>query len=186
MISGLPYQLDQLADNQPKLSAFFAPKVSSLSEHALLDMYDNEHTSNTGSPEEDDRLSEVGEAMEYGTQNGGESDQIQSLTEQPSTRSKKLLEINIACTDNFDVEDDSSVKDNVQRGPSQPSASVSSHCLENQDSKASPSSAAAGSYGSHSTLTDPNFVESYFKVLIQLLSNYSCSEPHLSVDYDAY
>ncbi|PON58092.1 DNA repair protein, Rev [Trema orientale] len=158
LLSWVPYQLDQLADNQPRLSAFFAPKIP-VSKDALLAKYDNEHTSNKGSPEENDHLSEVGEAMENRSENGGESDD----SEQPTIRSGNSLEMKIACTDNFGAVDDSRLKDAVQRSPSQPSASVSRHCLDNQESKASPSSAAVGSYGSHSTLTDPNFVENYFK-----------------------
>ncbi|XP_062090066.1 DNA repair protein REV1 [Humulus lupulus] len=162
LLSWVPYQLVQLADNQPRLSAFFATKLSV--EDSCLVNYDNELTSNRGSLlTEEDYLSEVGEETEYINQNGGESDdtahqKIQTLIEKPTIGSEKSLEMKIAHTYNLDAEDDSSVKDSVQGGPSQPSASLNNYCLE-----ASPNSPAIGSYGCHSTLTDPNFVENYFK-----------------------
>ncbi|XP_062118693.1 DNA repair protein REV1-like [Humulus lupulus] len=162
LLSWVPYQLVQLADNQPRLSAFFATKLSV--EDSRLVNYDNELTSNRGSLlTEEDYLSEVGEETEYINQNGGESDdtahqKIQTLIEKPTIGSEKSLEMKIAHTYNLDAEDDSSVKDSIQGSPSQPSASLNNYCLE-----ASPNSPAIGSYGCHSTLTDPNFVENYFK-----------------------
>uniref|UniRef100_A0A803NNP0 DNA repair protein REV1 n=1 Tax=Cannabis sativa TaxID=3483 RepID=A0A803NNP0_CANSA len=162
LLSWIPYQLVQLSDNQPRLSDFFATKLSSASEDSRLVNYDKDYTYNRESLTEEE--SEVGEETEYMNQNRGESDDTahqksQALIEEPTIGSEKSLETKILHTYNLDAEDDSCVKHSVSRSPSQPSASFNN----NQDSKASPSSPAVGYYGRHSTLTDPNFVENYFK-----------------------
>ncbi|KAL5561320.1 hypothetical protein UlMin_031067 [Ulmus minor] len=155
LLSWVPYQLEQLADNQPRLSAFYAPKNSCISEDAVLAKHEIEHATSDGDmQEDDDNSSEMGEALDYKQQNDAGSDEM----------GEKYCEMKITDTDNFDPEGDSNGKDDdVRTSPFKNSASVSSHSLDNQDKKGLPSSAPVGTNPLHSTLTDPNFVENYFK-----------------------
>lgn len=164
MIPGVPYQLEQLADNQPRLSAFFALKTLSISGDAFLVKHEDESISSKGGQEEDDNSSEVGKSMEYKHQSCGGSDdntreEVHSLIEQSSRASGCSFDVKIE-----DREDESIVKDDDQTSPCARFASVGGSCLDNQDTKSLPSPAAVGSSESHSTLKDPNFVENYFKV----------------------
>lgn len=161
----MPYQLDQLADNQPRLSAFFAPKNSPLSEDALH-QYENEDTSFKGSEQEDENFSEVGKSMHHS--DNGESDNIirqgtDILIEEPTVGSEKSCKVRLVKMSNSDAEGDCNVKGELQTHSHE--LSVSSYCSDNQDSKGLPSTSAVGSYRSHST-KDPDFVENYFKVLV--------------------
>ena len=176
MIPGVPYLLDQLADNQPRLSAFFAPKTLSVSEDALPVKYESECTSHKAGLEDDESLSEVGEGMEFRKKNGAEcyeltDEKIHAPIEEPTIRSETPLDMVVADTDDSDAEDGSSVKDDAHTSPSPPSASDRSYCSGNQVTKELTNPAAVAPYGSHSTLTDPNFVENYFKVCSQSIYN---------------
>lgn len=166
LILGVPYQLDQLTDNQPRLSAFFAPKNKPVSEDALV-QYENEDTSFKGGAHKDNKFSEVGESMQHIHQTNGESDDTvhqntAELIEKPTIQSEKSCDVRIVETSNLDAEGDNSAKDELQTNPHE--LSVSSYCSDNQDTKGFPTTAVVGSYRSHST-KDPNFVENYFKVL---------------------
>lgn len=168
MIPGVSYQLEQVAANQPRLSAFFAPKTISNSESkdAVFVKHVDAYTTSKGNQDEDGNSSEMGNSTECKHQNcGGSDDNMHEKFEQPTAGSENSLDMRIEDRDNLDAEDESIVKDDAQSSPSPPSASVRSYCLDNQVSKGIPRSAALGSYGGHSTLTDPNFVENYFKVL---------------------
>ncbi|XP_024021251.1 DNA repair protein REV1 isoform X2 [Morus notabilis] len=163
LLSWVPYQLEQLADNQPRLSAFFALKTLSISGDAFLVKHEDECTSSKGGQEEDDNSSEVGKSTEYKHQSCGGSDgntreEVHSLIEQSSRASGCSFDVKIE-----DKEDESIVKDDDQTSPCARSASVGGSCLDNQDTKSLPSPVAVGSSESHSTLKDPNFVENYFK-----------------------
>ncbi|KAF3435497.1 hypothetical protein FNV43_RR22586 [Rhamnella rubrinervis] len=166
LLSWVPYQLDQLTDNQPRLSAFFAPKNKPVSEDALV-RYENEDTSFKGSAQKDNKFSEVGESMQYSqqTKTNGESDDAMhqntaELFEEPTVQNEKSCNVQIVGTSNLDAEGDNNARDGLQTNPHE--LSVSSYCLENQDTKGFPTAAVIGSYRSHST-KDPNFVENYFK-----------------------
>lgn len=167
LILGVPYQLDQLNDNQPRLSAFFAPKNKPVSEDALVH-YENEDTSFKGGTQKDNKFSEVGESMQYGHQTNGDSDDTmhQNAAEliESTIQSEKSCDVRIVETSNLDAEGDNSVKDELQTNPHE--LSVSSYCSDNQDTKGLPTKAVSGSYRSHST-KDTNFVDNYFKVLKQ-------------------
>ena len=161
MIPGVPYQLEQVAANQPRLSAFFAPKTISISESedAVLVKHEDVYASSKGDQDEDGNSSEMGNSTECKHQIcGGSDDNTHEKVEPRTTGSEYSLDMRIEDRDNLDAGDD-------QSSPSPPSASVRSYCLDNQVSKGIPRSAVLGSYGGHSTLTDPNFVENYFKVL---------------------
>ena len=168
---GVPYQLDQLSNNQPKLSAFFSLKRSSVSNGAST------HAPCQVNPEAEDLslkvgwsgdsyFSEVGESIEHSKQISRESDNLvnenskASLIEEPASSSGKPCEVDMVIPSNFDTEDESSIRNDLQSSHYQPSALVSSNCIDNQHMKGSPSSTVSGpSNQRHSTLGDPNFVE---------------------------
>ncbi|BFG41961.1 hypothetical protein CerSpe_282340 [Prunus speciosa] len=166
LLSWVPYQLDQLACNQPRLSAFFAPKIIPDSGDALRDAtnqvkYENEDTSLVEARLEDADESEVCRSTEHRWQISGESDNMmfeknnEESGQELHISSVKDCEMRIVEMTTSAAEDDGSVKDELQYSTHQTSASASSCRL--------PSSSNAGSNQSHSTLGDPNFVENYFK-----------------------
>ena len=174
---GVPYQLDQLANNQPKLSSFFTLKRSSVSNSAST------HAPCQVNPEAEDSslkvgtsgdtyFSEVSEPFEHCKQISRESDDLvnensnASLVEETAGSSGKPCEVAMGIPSNIDAEDESSVKNDLQSSHYQPTALVSSNCINNQNMKGSPSSMVGEpSNQSHSTLGDTNFVENYFKVM---------------------
>ncbi|CAL2279264.1 unnamed protein product [Prunus armeniaca] len=166
LLSWVPYQLDQLACNQPRLSAFFAPKIIQDSGDALRDAanqvkYENEDTSLVEARLEDADESEVCRSTEHRWQISGESDNVmfeknnEESGQELHISSVKDCEMRIVEMTTSAAEDDGSVKDELQYSTHQTSASASSCRL--------PTSSNAGSNQSHSTLGDPNFVENYFK-----------------------
>ncbi|XP_034227355.1 DNA repair protein REV1 isoform X4 [Prunus dulcis] len=165
-LSWVPYQLDQLACNQPRLSAFFAPKIIPDSGDALRDAanqvkYENEDTSLVEARLEDADESEVCRSTEHRWQISGESDNVmfeknnEESGQELHISSVKDCEMRIVEMTTSAAEDDGSVKDELQYSTHQTSALASSCRL--------PTSSNAGSNQSHSTLGDPNFVENYFK-----------------------
>ena len=174
---GVPFQLDQLANNQPKLSSFFTLKRSSVSNSAST------HAPCQVNPEAEDSslkvgtsgdtyFSEVSEPFEHRKQISRESDDLvnensnASLVEETPSSSGKPCEVAMGIPSNIDAKDESSVKNDLQSSHYQPAALVSSNCINNQNMKGSPSSMVSEpSNQSHSTLGDPNFVENYFKVM---------------------
>ncbi|KAK4563262.1 hypothetical protein RGQ29_005682 [Quercus rubra] len=175
LLSWVPFQLDQLANNQPKLSSFFTLKRSSVSNSAST------HAPCQVNPEAEDSslkvgtsgdtyFSEVSEPFEHRKQISRESDDLvnensnASLVEETAGSSGKPCEVAMGIPSNIDAEDESSVKNDLQSSHYQPTALVSSNCINNQNMKGSPSSMVSEpSNQSHSTLGDPNFVENYFK-----------------------
>ncbi|XP_021827326.1 DNA repair protein REV1 isoform X2 [Prunus avium] len=166
LLSWVPYQLDQLACNQPRLSAFFAPKIIPDSGDALRDAanqvkYENEDTSLVEARLEDADESEACRSTEHRWQISGESDNVmfeknnEESGQELHISSVKDCEMRIVEMTASAAEDDGSVKDELQYSTHQTSASASSCRL--------PTSSNAGSNQSHSTLGDPNFVENYFK-----------------------
>ncbi|XP_062022940.1 DNA repair protein REV1 isoform X2 [Rosa rugosa] len=165
LLSWVPYQLEQVSCNQPRLSAFFAPKIIPNCDDALRDTSDqvkpeSEDTSSVGTRLEDDNKS-VCRSTEHEQESSRESDDmIYENTDgqfgEELYTGEKYSEVKQEETPTSDAEDNVSIKDEVKSStPHQHSASVSSNCL--------PSSENFGSNRSHSTLGDPKFVENYFK-----------------------
>ncbi|KAJ0038248.1 hypothetical protein Pint_23737 [Pistacia integerrima] len=169
LLSWVPYQLDQLANNQPKLSDFFALKRCHFSEDASIPTFYQakpetaDSSLNNGSSKNAD-LSEQGGSVQHEWQIRGEiEDPVvavmnEKMTEQQSSFTGKSCEVDTLEPSNADAEIESCVKDELQSRTHEPSPSISSYCVENRDMKGSMSSKK-----SHSTLGDPNFVENYFK-----------------------
>lgn len=123
---GVPYQLDQLANNQPKLSAFFALKGSPQSQDAspcapvCQRNPEAEESSFKGGTSIDAYLSDVGESVEHSGLISGESDNLinknlnASLVEEPASSCGKPSEVTMATPSNFDVEDESSARNGLQ------------------------------------------------------------------------
>ncbi|KAK3012326.1 hypothetical protein RJ639_011627, partial [Escallonia herrerae] len=177
---GLPvvkptWVLDSVASencNQAKLSAFFALKNSPVTAACISDeaVAENEDSSSKGGTTMDANLCDEGESTEHRKQYSGEpANLLHDIStgaelEEPSCSNRLHFEARNAEPSDVGKIDRTLV--GSQRDPSQsrPSASVSSHCLDNQSSKESSSSTMYGPPNQrHSTLVDPNFVENYFR-----------------------
>ncbi|TQE12105.1 hypothetical protein C1H46_002308 [Malus baccata] len=154
LMSWVPYQPEQIACNQPLLSAFFSPKVIPNSGDRLRDAanqvtYESEVTSLVGAIVEDATGSDVGRSTEHRGQISGESDNIMFENDNgepgqmPYVSSEKDCEVKIADMTTLDAEEHDSVKDELQSSTHQTSASDCSYHL--------PSSSNVGSSRSHST-----------------------------------
>lgn len=130
-----------------------------------------EDSSFKGGTSFDASFSDVGEPVEHSGLISGESNNLMnknsnvSLLEEPASSCGKPSKVTMTKPSNFDVEDESSVRNELQATHYQPSALVSSNFMDIHNMKGSPSSTVGGpSNQRHSTLEDPNFVENYFKV----------------------
>lgn len=175
---GVPYQLDQLANNQPKLSAFFALKSSKMSEdtftnalcHVVSDVEDSSMRGGQ-SDSEDRHSSKVGEMIELSGQINTDSDGIVHENTNVNMM-EELTSVRVKCDEEHAGGNSASTKDerNVE-GELEPthqalSTSFSTPSSDEQNVKEFPSSSATRpSKQGHSTLADPNFVENYFKVV---------------------
>ncbi|TKY71257.1 DNA repair protein REV1 [Spatholobus suberectus] len=177
LLSWVPYQLDQLANNQPKLSAFFTLKSSKMSEDAftnalcqvVLDVEDS--SMRVGQSDSEDRhSSKVGEMIELSRQISTESEDI--VPENTSAiMMEELTSVRVKCDEeehaggsNAATNDERNVKGELESTHQAPSTSFSTPCSDEQNVKEFPnSSATRPSIQCHSTLADPNFVENYFK-----------------------
>lgn len=165
---GVSYQLDQLANNQPRLSAFFTLKSSSVSKNAKP-----EGSSFKGGTSTDAYSSDLGESIEHSRQISRETDNLvlrnsnASLVTDPTSSCGRPFEVSMAKPSNIDAEDERSVINELQSSPYQPSALATGNSVETCDLTGSPSSTTvSGLFNQrHSTIEDPNFVENYFKVL---------------------
>ncbi|RDX62552.1 DNA repair protein REV1, partial [Mucuna pruriens] len=174
---GVPYQLNQLANNQPKLSAFFKLKSSKMSEDAFTNdlcrvVSDVEDSSmRVGQSDSEDRhSSKVGEMVELSGQISTESDDIVPentnaiMTEEMTSVRVECDEEEHAGGNNAAMKDDRNVEGELEPTHQAPSTSFSTPCSDEQNIKDFPSSSATRpSKQCHSTLEDPNFVENYFK-----------------------
>lgn len=164
---GVSYQLDQLANNQPRLSAFFTLKSSSVSKDAKPD-----GSSFKGGTSTDAYFSDLGESIEHSRQISRETDNLvlrnsnASLVTEPTSSCGRPFEVSMAKPSNIDAEDERSVRNELQ-SPYQPSALATNNSLETCDLTGSPSSTTVSGLSNqrHPTIEDPNFVENYFKVL---------------------
>ncbi|KAJ0262690.1 DNA repair protein REV1 [Hirschfeldia incana] len=157
LLGWVPYQLDQLNDTQPKLSAFFAPRRHS-----------NPHVTSsqpeTGYSEAEEGSSiRAGDSEESRAHVADECDGVYTetttpeITPQTRTDDLKSSEVNADILGSYDNEE-KELSSELQSTTNLPSAS------NNISSHGKPVSTAAGSsVRRHSTLEDPNFVENYFK-----------------------
>lgn len=173
---GVPYQLDQLPNNQPKLSAFFSLRSSKMSEDAFTNGLcqvesDVEDSSTRVGKSENRHSSKVGKMVEPSRKISAEADDIVSENTN-STLMKEPTSVGVICDEedhaggsNDAAEDEINVQGELEPNNQEPSASVSSQCSDDQNVNKFPSSAVTrASKQCHSTLADPNFVENYFKV----------------------
>ncbi|KAE8698588.1 DNA repair protein REV1 [Hibiscus syriacus] len=175
LLSWVPYQLNQLANNQPTLSSFFTPKSKPADEGAFTNpICEVKHE--TGllclkDASKDASFSEAGNSFEWRKQATEEHNKLmcensnKTLIDEPSNRySEEPKEVEVLEPTNLQEDDESLANNRHQSCPEQSSASVSSHCFDNRGIRGSPRSSVIGpSKQRHSTLKDPNFVENYFK-----------------------
>lgn len=171
--SGIPYQLDQLATesyNQPKLSAFFTPKNTGACE------IENLHTDNlsnqplSSSSEDYAYLDQAdGCNVEQGDLMQVESNRV--ISEDQSCCVKSSSEVKDVDMSDFSPLDGK--KSDLKHISSKCQASVSL-CSNSPDNhifnEASTSRIGVLPNQHHSTLSDPNFVENYFKVILLIIS----------------
>ncbi|KAG7536407.1 BRCT domain [Arabidopsis suecica] len=167
LLGWVPYQLDQLNDTQPKLSAFFTPRS-----HLTPQM-----ASPVTSCQPDTGYSEAEEGSSIRAEHSEEArDHVDDefdgvyignttpeLTEETGTGDLKSSEMNAERPANYDIEE-KEVSSELQSTTKLHSASdnKSVHANGKNDGK-SIATAAGSSVRRHSTLEDPNFVENYFK-----------------------
>ncbi|KAI9181004.1 hypothetical protein LWI28_010199 [Acer negundo] len=173
LLTWVPYQLDQLANNQPKLSDFFAVRSSRISEdtsipaicQAMPEIEDssfNDGTSKNADSSELDESVVHKRLIRRETQDLLEDNNDEKMIEPPSG-CRKSCEVNMAEPSSSHTENKSSVKNELESSLPQCSASVSSHCFNDNISESRSSTVVGPSKNPHSTLGDPNFVENYFK-----------------------
>ncbi|KAK7308091.1 hypothetical protein VNO77_41686 [Canavalia gladiata] len=177
LLSWVPYQLDQLPSNQPKLSAFFTLKSSKMSEDAFTNAHfhvesDMEDSSTRvgQSDSEDKQSSKVGEIVQLSGQVSTESDDV--VPENTNAiMIEELTGIRVKCDEeehaggsNAATKEERNVEGELEPNHQECSTSMSLPCTGDQNIKEFPSSSTSrSSKQCHSTLEDPNFVENYFK-----------------------
>ncbi|XWS62960.1 hypothetical protein CRYUN_Cryun06bG0055600 [Craigia yunnanensis] len=175
LLSWVPYQLDQLANNQPTLSAFFTPKSNPADEGAFTNAICGvKHETDDLCLKDslmDSKFSEAGDSFEQRKKATEEHDELmcentnRTVIDGPiSSYSEESQEVKVVKPSNLEEDDESMANNILHSCPEQPSASISSHCFDNHSIKGSPRSTAIGPLKQrHSTLEYPNFVENYFK-----------------------
>lgn len=180
---GAPYQLDQLAgqnNNQPKLSAFFSLNKSRVpqitdplvnnqatpeNDSALLDkMGSNLSEENSASGLEDRCIIEANESIQSGDCN--------RIAEKPTCSTESSCEPKGVELGEISLSDGMNSCFELASSTPEPEAAVpfcnNSPGNDNCQSLSSKTSFPADQR--HSTLTDPNFVENYFKVITNQFS----------------
>ncbi|CAH2046438.1 unnamed protein product [Thlaspi arvense] len=175
LLGWVPYQLDQLNDTQPKLSAFFAPR-SHLTPHVASPVTSCQPETGYSEAEEGSSI-RAEEGSSIRAEDSEESrdhvdDEIDGvcventtpeMTEQ--TRADDLIssEVNAEILSNYDNEE-KEVSSELQSSTNLPSASDNkSFHVNGKNNGKSFATPAGSSSRRHSTLEDPNFVENYFK-----------------------
>ncbi|ESQ39557.1 hypothetical protein EUTSA_v10000766mg [Eutrema salsugineum] len=167
LLGWVPYQLDQLNDTQPKLSAFFAPR-SHLTPQLVSPV--TSYPPETGYSEvEEGSAIRVEDSEESRDHVDNEFDGVgienstAETTEQTRNDDLKSSEVNAEILANPGKEE-KEVSSELQSSTNLPSASDNKSVHDNgkNDGK-SIATAAGSSIRRHSTLEDPNFVENYFK-----------------------
>ncbi|CAN8246108.1 unnamed protein product [Cochlearia groenlandica] len=163
LLGWVPYQLDQLNDTQPKLSAFFAPRrhlSPQLASHATS------YQPETGHSEAEEgssiRAEDSEETRDYVDGVNIENTTPESI-EQTRTDDLKSSEVNTDRLGNYEKEE-KEVSHELLSTTDLHSASDNKPFHNNEkNNKRSIGTAAGSSSRRHSTLEDPNFVENYFK-----------------------
>ncbi|KAL6502479.1 hypothetical protein OROHE_024484 [Orobanche hederae] len=155
LLSWIPYQLDQLApenNNQPKLSAFFTPKTSGVSE--VGDLPSQVMPENDACVEGADRCSlELDDLQE---------NVCKVMSEEPDFSVESYCEVK--GVEYHSLLDGRGSDFKQKSNTSQVSVSLCSNSLEKHNVReASSSRTVLPPNQRHSTLSDPNFVENYFK-----------------------
>ncbi|KAH0924273.1 hypothetical protein HID58_024291 [Brassica napus] len=157
LLGWVPYQLDQLNDTQPKLSAFFAPR-----RHSNPPVTSSQPETGYSEAEEGSSII-AGDSEESRDNVVDEIDGVYTekttpeMTAQTRTDKLKSSEVNAETLGNYDKEE-KELTSELQPTSNLPSAS------DNKSSHGKPVAPAAGSsVRRHSTVEDPNFVENYFK-----------------------
>ncbi|WCJ17827.1 DNA-directed DNA polymerase [Euphorbia peplus] len=157
LLSWVPYQLEQLANNQPRLSDFFATNNRPVVEDGsnFIGHHVNVDPSLKGGTFQNLK-SEGVDLVKDGDQMDGQLDCVDHHIEFDSSGGKSS-EVRMA-------EDENSVDTELGASSCQLPASVNSSCSDIPNMKRSPTPSIQGpSNASRSTLEDPNFVENYFK-----------------------
>jgi DNA repair protein REV1 len=176
---GVPYQLEQLSNNQqPKLSKFFSLRNSKNSQdtftNALCQVEPGiDDSSASVGKSEDGHSSEVEKVVEPSRQISMEADDTVSENTDAIMTDEQLTSVGVKCDEedpaggrNDASKDESNFQSELETNYQKPSTSISSPCSDDQNVKEFPSPASIGpSKQGHSTLSDPNFVENYFKVV---------------------
>ncbi|XP_030475522.2 DNA repair protein REV1 [Syzygium oleosum] len=171
LLSWLPYQLDQLADNQPKLSSFFATKDDKLSNdfltNAVCQLHDIGDSSSKGPTLKDISSSEVGQSTEYGSllseELGKENADVSVITKSINCTGECPGSCRTESID-MDKEEMGIFREELKDSLSEPNASAGNHPLDRTRTWSLPTSGVMKHPNKgHSTVEDPNFVENYFK-----------------------
>ncbi|CAA7014851.1 unnamed protein product [Microthlaspi erraticum] len=167
LLGWVPYQLDQLNDTQPKLSAFFAPRsqlthqvaspvTSCQPETGFSEAEEGSSVRAEDSEEEIDRVDDEidGVCMDNTTL---------EMTDPIKNDDLKSSDVNAESLGNHGKEE-KEVSGDLQSTTNLHSASDNKSFHENRKNDGKSIATAAGSsIRRHSTLEDPNFVENYFK-----------------------
>lgn len=172
---GIPYLLDQLAsetNNQPKLSAFFTVRSDAVDGNPATCLT-NQMVFGAKGPSVKDgtfvdgNFTEPSESVKDMKEQDGEVDVQENfcgaVLSDPNCN-KNTFDAKIVESNDFAVGDRDLVEMRPESSPCQPSVSISSYCIDDQNTKESSSAIVNSSNQKHSTLMDPNFVENYFKV----------------------
>ncbi|XP_019421546.1 PREDICTED: DNA repair protein REV1 isoform X2 [Lupinus angustifolius] len=180
LLSWVPYQLDQLVNNQPKLSSFFTLKSHKMSEDAFTNALcqavpDVEDSSMRDGQSKDTDSSGAGEVVELSRQLRFSSESDDILTEnnnaitmeEPTSVRVRCGEEGIAEGSNADIGDERNVQGELDLNHQEYCMSVSASRSESPPDQnvkeLSSSETSRPSKHFRSTLADPNFVENYFK-----------------------
>ncbi|WJX59924.1 hypothetical protein P8452_45192 [Trifolium repens] len=177
LLTWVPYQLEQLSNNQqPKLSKFFSLRNTKNSEdtftNALCQVEPGiDDSSASVGKSEDGHSSEVEKVVEPSRQISMEADDTVSENTDAIMTDEELTSVGVKCDEedpaggrNDASKDESNFQSELETNYQKPSTSISSPCSDDQNVKEFPSPASTGpSKQCHSTLSDPNFVENYFK-----------------------
>lgn len=169
LLTWAPYQLHQLSNNQqPKLSKFFTFTTTKNSEDSLCQVEsDIEDSFISAGKSEGRHSSQVGDVVESSRQIITEADDNVSENTDTIMMEELLASAGIKCDEedpvggsNDAAKDEENIQGELESSCQEPSASVSSLRSVNEI----PTSASTKpSKQCHSTLSDPNFVENYFK-----------------------
>lgn len=175
---GVPYQLEQLPNNQPKLSAFFSLRNSKMSEDTFTNALcqvepDIEDSSARVGNSKDRYSSDVAKVVEPSWQITIEADDVVSENTDAIMMEEQLTSVGVKCDEedpvggsNDAAKDVMNFQGELKPNNEEPSTSVTSLCSNDQNvNEIASSSSTRPSKQCHSTLSDPNFVENYFKVV---------------------